>query len=244
MYSRIMRVIREEGSGSLIKKGVPFIFNQYISMKLPKTEVRYNGVDVKQHRQFKSIVPWGEGQSRPNYESGLVGLIERFVQSGDEVAIIGGGWGVTAVRAAKKVGPSGRVHVYEGSISEVGKINETIQANNVENIVEVEHTIVGSKIALRGEMGDPRHISPDELPVCDVLELDCEGSEVEILEGLNISPRAILVESHGHQNAPSSHVRSILKEKGYTIQSEVVADEGVREKCLKDDIYAITATTG
>lgn len=238
-----MRVIREEGLGGLIKKSVPYIYNNYISSKIPKSNVEYNQVHIRKTRSFESIVPWKKERGRPNYESGLVGLIDKFVQSGDEVTIIGGGWGVTAVKAANKVGPSGRVHVYEGSISEVKKINKTIQINGVSDRVEVEHAVVGPKISLRGEIGNPSYISPDELPECDVIELDCEGSEMKILKELYICPRDILVESHGHKNASSSDIKSILETKSYIIQSEVVADKRVKEKCIKKDVYAIAATT-
>jgi hypothetical protein len=38
-------------------------------------------------------------------------------------------------------------------------------------------------------------VTPAELPECDVLELNCEGSEIGILRNMTIRPRAIAVET-------------------------------------------------
>jgi hypothetical protein len=56
-------------------------------------------------------------------------------------------------------------------------------------------------------------LPPSELPPCNVLELDCEGAEVEILREMNIQPRVILVETHDHFSAGNSRERAGLTAK-------------------------------
>lgn len=58
---------------------------------------------------------------------------------------------------------------------------------------------------------------PSQLPPCDLLELDCEGVEVEILRGMIIQPRVILVETHGMYGAPADLIASLLEQRGYAV---------------------------
>jgi hypothetical protein len=78
------------------------------------------------------------------------------------------------------------------------------------------------------------------LPECDVLLLDCEGSEIGILEKLTVQPRVILVESHGMYDSPSQEIEELLKRQSYSIKSK---EPAVKESefCCDNDIYSITA---
>ena len=67
-------------------------------------------------------------------------------------------------------------------------------------------------------------LPPSQLPTCNVLEMDCEGAEVEILREMTIQPRVIVVETHGLYGAPTDLVASLLEKRGY-----VVSDRGVAE---------------
>jgi len=240
--SRAVQVLKEDGILSLLQSGLHFIYNRQIAPLFPRINAEYNGVKVDDYSTYylDSIVPWRK-KERPYYESGLISGIEKHVKKGDRVAIVGGGWGVTAVKSAQIVGKSGKVIVFEGSADKTGHIQETITINKVSNNVDVDHCIVGPMINLRGEAGGAKHISPDELPECDVLELDCEGAEIEILDNMTIRPRVILVESHGMYDAPSSKVENLLTDNYYSVKSKEVADKGNREKCVDNDIYSITA---
>lgn len=149
ILTKAIRVLREDGPSELLKQGVPYVYNNHIAALLPKTNASYNGVDVKAARYFDTIVPWRE-KDRPHYESGLISGIEEYVREGDDVVIVGGGWGVTAVKAAQNVGSSGKVTVYEGSNEEVNHVQETIRKHNLSDRVDVIHGIVGPEISLRG----------------------------------------------------------------------------------------------
>lgn len=240
--SRAVRILREDGILSLLQSGLYFIYNRRIAPLFPETNAEYNGVKVNDYSTyyFDSIVPWRK-EKRPYYESGLISGLEEHVKEGDRVAIVGGGWGVTAVKSAQIVGKSGKVIVFEGSADKISHIQETVTMNKVSNNVDVDHCIVGPAINLRGEARGANHISPDELPECDVLELDCEGAEIEILDNMTIRPRVILVESHGMYDAPSSKIENLLMDNSYSVKLKEVADKGNREKCIDNDIYSISA---
>lgn len=239
-FSKAIGVLRKEGPFELFRRGIPFVYNQHIAPLLPRTTAVYNGVEVKGARYFDSLLAWRD-KDKPHYESGIVSGIENHVKPGDSVVIVGGGWGVTAVKATQTVGSSGKVMVYEGSAKETNHIRDTLRANNLSDRVNIIHSVVGPMISLRGDAGATNHTSPEDLPECDVLELDCEGSEIEILENLLIRPRVILVESHGMLNAPSSKVEGLLEDMSYSIKSKEVADKGLEEFCRENDIHSLVA---
>lgn len=246
--TKAIGILREGGPSELLKRGVPYAYNKYIVNAynknivplLPRTNTSYNGIDVNAARYFDAIIPWRQ-KNEPYYESGLVSGIEEYVREGDDVVIVGGGWGVTAVKAAQNVGSSGKVTVYEGADKQVKYVQETTKKHNVSDRVNIIHGIVGPKICLNSEEKNAARVSPEQLPECDVLELDCEGAEIEILENLTIRPRVILVESHGIHDASSSKVEGLLNELSYSVKSKEVADRGREKSCLHKDVYTLAA---
>jgi hypothetical protein len=112
------------------------------------------------------------------------------------------------------VTPEGSVVVYEGAASRVDQIRQVIESEGVADRVQVRHAVVGEPRSLRGDRGDARAVAPDQLPDCDVLELDCEGTELEILPALDSRPWVMLVETHGMHDAPTEAVASELRTMG------------------------------
>ena len=241
LLRKAIDILRSEGLTTLFRRGLNFIYRRTVLPILPRRSVRYNRINVPTARLFDGILPWRSLKNRPNYESGLIAGMEDHIKSGADVVIVGGGWGVTAVKAAEKVGSDGTVTVYEGSAKEVERVRLTVETNEYDDIVTVNHAIVGTALNLRGDSGDATIMGPDDLPQCDVLELDCEGAEIEILEGLTIRPNVILVESHGRYDAPTDKIVSILSDKSYSVVKNVIADEDLREQCESDDIRVLTA---
>ena len=80
---------------------------------------------------------------------------------------------------------------------------------------------------------------PSQLPPCNVLQLDCEGAEAEILRGLIIRPRAILVETHGVFGAPTDLVASLLEKRGYVVSDRGVTEPRVAQQHTKQDIRVL-----
>jgi hypothetical protein len=131
-----------------------------------------------------------------DYEGGVISAHTELTQLGDTVVIVGGGYGITTVRAGNYVGTSGLVITYEGGAKEVETLLRTIELNNVESNCETHHAIVGRERDVYGDSTAAKQVHPAELPDCDVLELDCEGSEIDILAHLESRPRVLIVELH------------------------------------------------
>lgn len=174
-----------------------------------------------------------------DFNDGLVSSHETLASAGDEVVIVGGGYGVTAVRAAQIVGEAGHVTVYEGGEEQVEVVNETIDVNGVTSLCETSHAIVGEEKVLYGDSGGADRISPDELPDCDVLEMDCEGSELQILENMDIRPETLIIELHPGQYTddiygPIDNVREMGYELTHLVgQDGIEVDEGGFRKLLE-----------
>ena len=234
-------ILKEDGLKEFTLRSINFIYSRTISPLLPRRTIQYNGVDVPAIQLFDKVLPWRNSRNRPNYESGLVSGIEQHIEAGMDVIIVGGGWGVTAVEAARQVGEQGSVTVYEGAEKEVRQVRNTAELNGCSDIVDVRHAIVGSGLNLRGDRGDANLIPPEELPRCDVLELDCEGAEIGILQNLSYSPPTILLETHGIYDASTERVQDLLESLQYSVISNVIADKDLLDKCIENDIRVLTA---
>jgi hypothetical protein len=121
--------------------------------------------------------------------------------------------------------------------------------NEVDGIGKVHHAIVekaiaaGDKIAEREDTSDQSTpiVKAEELPQCDVLEMDCEGAELDILRNMKVRPRVVLVETHGVFGAPTSAVKKALKEMEYDITSVEIAEERFEELHTEQDVKVVTA---
>jgi hypothetical protein len=131
-------------------------------------------------------------------EAGVAGAHAVVTNPGDDVVHVGGGFGVTAVHAARH-SKTGTVTVYEADPAQAALVRETLALNEVPTEWAVREAAVGPAVFETygtGEAQPVDRVAASDLPACDVLELDCEGSELSILEGLTIRPRAMIVEIH------------------------------------------------
>lgn len=227
--------LRRDGLVSLTRVGVSYLYANFLRDFFPteRTAVRYNGVESPvEVCVFDPYVPeydspW-HADDIPDYEDEEVTGLHRHVSEGDTVLVIGGGFGVTSVVAANEAGESGSVVTYEAAENCVERVERTVRHNDVADQVDVNHAIVSEPIDLRGDPGDAGIVSPSELPDADVVEMDCEGAELEILREMEITPRTVLVETHAQFGAPRDRVLAVLEERGYRIESVVDKDwEGV-----------------
>jgi hypothetical protein len=229
-------------------------YQRLIRPWLPGRTLIYAGIPVCYDRKWgDAIVPaawlpdfgFETGYTdEPGYEVALIAALNESVRPGDKVVVVGGGVGVTAVIAAIRAGSSGTVVCFEGSKQYVRHTEETAKRNKVTNI-DVHHAIVSKPIAVYGQQSDfGEVVSPDQLPECDVLELDCEGAEVDILRSMAIRPRVIIVETHGAYGAPTPLVDSLLRELGYEVRGLGLAEPRIKEICVEKDIQILLATRG
>lgn len=217
LFNRSIQILRTEGVLTLLRLGTTELYRKTRKF-LPRKTATYSGVEIRAGRVLDNHVP-GFSLNRPSYESGLTAAITTKVKIGEHVVIVGGGLGVTAVLAARQVGPDGNVTVYEGSEERVSNVRETLALNGVANRVTVKHAIVGTEVSLFSSAGDAAFIPSGELPDCDVLSLDCEGAELEILEGYEGDPRAVFVETHAFLGASKSDVEICLTDLGYAVEN-------------------------
>jgi hypothetical protein len=180
-------------------------------------------------------------RDRPRYEGALVDALRQSVRPGDTVVNVGGGEGIIAIIAARLAGPAGKVVCYEGSGGQLDNIQANLALNGVRN-VEVHHRIVARPVFVYGDAAHhAASISPVDLPPCDVLELDCEGSEIEILETMVLQPRAIIVETHGLFGAPTARVAALLEARGYDVNDLGPAEPDFAEHCIEKDVRVLLA---
>lgn len=196
----------------------------------PRTVV-YNGVGIP------TVTPEEERDYRPEFEDGTSAALRRRVRRGDDVVVVGGGRGITTVVAARMTHFEGTVTTYEANSEMLATLRRTVEVNRVSNLVTLEHFAVGPVSDHAEEIFGPSdgdRLDPADLPSCDVLELDCEGSELDVLRGMECRPRVIVVETHEPLDVPSADVCEVLKEREYRIVNRVAAG-------MNDELEVLTA---
>lgn len=158
---------------------------------MPKHSATWAGIKSHRTRKFLDVclLPdrFSYPRDRPYYESGLIFGLKQFVKNGDNLTIIGGGFGITAVVGSTLVGRSGSVLVYEGSAQQLRICESVIAMNKTSAPIRLQHAIVGDSIGIYGNENDKAvRMTPQELQDCDVLEMDCEGSELGILRSMEV----------------------------------------------------------
>lgn len=243
LFSRAGESLRNEGFLSTLKGGLRYLHIRYIRKYLPRRRETLNGTIVRSRRRFDRVVPWETGHPEPKqYESATVDNLREHVKGGDSVTIIGSGWGVTTVVAAQQSGDKGSVRAFEASEEYTRYAEETAKLNGVANRVEITNAVVSHTVSTKGETETDAIVEPGDLPHCDILEMDCEGAELDILKELTIRPRVIIVESHGMFGSPTQEIIEELESLSYTIESQQPAEGGAMEDaCRENDIWVITA---
>lgn len=196
------------------------IYNQTIRPYLPNTVGLLNGVATPFPKYLdRDIV-------HQDYEEGLIDGIQSLVAPGDRVVIIGGGRGVSAVRTAEVVGPTGSVTVFEAVEEQVDKIQQVAEMNKVADRIDVNQGTFGDQVhSTIFDLEPGTFTSVDSLPKCDCLIMDCEGCERYVLEELDTPPQKMLVETHGKFESPTEENRKMMEEMGYEITYEVTEFE-------------------
>lgn len=150
----------------------------------------------------------------PEYEHTEVESLRTYARKGDNVVIIGGGLGVTAVVASKVADE--KVTVFEQSQSTYRILKRTVELNDCTDNIDIELMAVGEIAGSNFTHKQPSEVermSPTELPYADVYEMDCEGAETTILQKMNIRPPVLLIETHDNHK----EVYNILNDIGYDI---------------------------
>ena len=248
VVSKTLSILQDGGVRGLSWRAFSFIYKNKIRPLLPiDSVIKYSGVTIG-HRIVGDKFITSKLCNPPRivdidgYEETLISALDANVNDGDTVVVVGGGVGVTVIRAAMACGMHGRVICYEGDLEGVRSVLTTATLNGLEDRISVHHAIVGEDIWVYGLSKAGAVVNPANIPECDVLELDCEGAEIGVLLGMTITPRFIAVETHGLLGAPTARVREVLASIGYKVEDLGWAEPRLSEICEKNDIRVLVGT--
>lgn len=245
VISRAVQKYYEDGIISLLKSSIPFITRKLRVLRV-LTPIQRNAVwnevkvppTVAPQRRLADDYLETVRTDYAKSEDGECKMHSEFTKPGDRVIIIGGGRGVTTVRSAWESGHDGKVIVYEASNKYSEIIESTVELNDVGSQVDIRNALVGPDIAVYSSEDNESHrgVSPEELPKCDVLEMDCEGAELEVVRNLNIRPNTIIMEVHPQRYDRAPEAIDELSNIGYNIV-RYRTNEG--EPLCEDEFYNV-----
>jgi hypothetical protein len=246
MIAKFLGVYREVGARDLVWRLFSYFYKNFVRPLLPHgSPILYAGIPIGYRKVGDRLLPKLYNASyeddAPGYEQALITALKANVTSGDEVVVVGGGLGVTCVVAAL-VTETGQVKCFEGDLHGVDAVCRVARLNGVAERVTARHAVVGEAIGVYGDAVAATTLHPSELPNCDFLELDCEGSEIGILRDMTILPRAIAVETHGFLGSPTAAVREALESRGYSVKDLGWAEPRFLSVCVEKDIRVLLGT--
>lgn len=186
----------------------------------------FNGVAVRDIGLFDTT------GTPPEYKDPFVSRIRSRVDSGDGIVIVSCRREVSSVAAAHRTRSERSVTTYNAERYESAV--ETITLDEITNIIDIKHAIVGEVVDLANPPHGAAMLPPAELPDCDVLVLDCEGVEIGILKSIDQHPRVLIVETHTFLDSHEEDVRATPDDMDYE-----AVDRGVEVKEM--GVYVLTA---
>lgn len=207
------------------------IYNNLVRPRTPGKIALFNGVAVRDGITSRGVRLFDINDVQPDYKQEFIEAIHSNIRQGDDVTLIGGGRGVTAVHALRA--GAGHVTAYEAASVMLPVIEETVDMDWLASpeTVDIKHALVAEGRNVYGDIEEAEIIEPTNLNLGDVLVMDCEGAEEPIIEQMNPTCHRIIVETHPAQNAPTERVRKLIRERGYEIihdRSIESWDEGKR----------------
>ena len=170
-----------------------WLYNETIRPYLPRKVIVHNGVPARTGYLLDST------DHRENWKKPLLNAIRDQSLEGRKIVEVGGGTGICTAELAKRSSRKGEVISYEADADSIETMEETLKLNKVRDIVTVRE----------------EYLKSVDIP-CDILVLDCEGSEKNILEREHGNPKTVIVETHPSYGVSNEVVQEILTASGYT----------------------------
>lgn len=243
--AKLAGVYRETSMRHFLWRAFSYFYKNALRPIMPHGEpILYAGVSMGDRRKVGDwILPRlhspPDVQDVPGYEEALVSSLRTHVKAGDTVVVVGVGFGVTCVVAARAAGERGKVLCFEGDARGCFSVIELAKLNGVPSRISVKHAVVAENISVYGNNISDIVINPKDLPDCDALELDCEGAEIAILTNMTIRPRVIAVETHGVYGAPTAKVKALLESIGYSVKDLGWAEPRLESLCSANDVRVL-----
>ena len=138
------------------------------------------------------------------HERGEVNFLESIVKEGMNVIDIGANIGITTVAVAKKVGRTGKLYSFEPVPEYSNILKKNLSSNGLENVEIYELAVTdqvgrdyfyqkglssgivfeeGAKKFKVSTTTIDRFLSEEKIERIDLINMDCEGSELLVLEG-------------------------------------------------------------
>lgn len=240
-----IKVGADRHDGIMVVWSLAQTFYSTVRPYLPATRrCVYNGVVMgKRYPFIEDYLPGEFSGIQPAYKQPNVAAIREHVSAEDNVVIVGAGQGVTTVVAARQAW-KGSVYAYEPGSKWIELTERTVRLNAVDDRVTLIETTVGDIITSQGsDTSTAGKTNPEELPECDVLELDCEGAEIEIITGLRRLPEVIIVETHGFRGAPTEETIAAIEDRGYEVVERMPVEGGEKYASERDAYVLIASET-
>jgi len=229
-----LNILREDGPIILTDRVLAKIYRTTLRRLMPQVgHFNINGVAVPGRRLFDGLTPsdwWCFPGNMSDYEHTEVEGVKQYVGGNNDVVVIGGGFGVTAVHAANNT--SGEITVIEASKQRFQNLSKTFEANGVSDQIQSLFGYLGD-LHIDLDDSDIPMIAYQDVPKADIWDMDCEGAEIEILQNLPYNPSTILIETHENHD----EVIRLLEGLDYRIME--VVDDGVGQSPMCTHIRAI-----
>jgi hypothetical protein len=219
--------------------------------KIPRIMFRYKSISTNKQLAYKYFsLP-----SRPstilnflrnilfgdpnNYrdELGILLSHDDIYKEDDTILAVGVGSGISLIHNCKKDRGPGSFIGIDGSKDQIELAKNNARLNEldfskfklIEGFVGNPTNIYGSDNQITTKIIDINHMD------FDILELDCEGAEIEILQNLTARPRHIIVEMHPmYRDIDIDDFLEMMNSKGYvianiyTVNGDVVISEEIQ----------------
>lgn len=155
-------------------------------------------------------------------ELGILKIHDKIYDNHDIILAVGLGSGISLVHNCSKARTPKSFIGIEASIN---NINHTIMNAHLNDINDSQYILINSFAGYPTNVVNEstiRHVDYIDINkmIFDVLELDCEGSEIEILSTLTARPKHIIVEMHPmFREINITEFLNMMSSKGYHLSS-------------------------